>query len=530
MGLRGGLLKKDVNNLLMDLPYEKHKTLAFKNSIRINQVFRYANSIVLKESKPVYISISCNLPSIPHFHASIAVLLPEKKNESRKRKAIASKTKNQLLDKNEEDSDSETKEIKRRKKKICIPRALLSVIQGFNEVQKDCVRQMGFGGILKMKMTEIVLQRGMIDVTKESFSKLPFRTIEDKCYEEWTNQFKDKKMIRLQDIKMKIVSTNKADMNFRMNFLALLINSLIESISLGIAKTNPFNHITSKMKINNILLLLYVGRIKSDVLKVERTRPVICHWTLENIKMRETFQKDEVGDFGAGDFNDEFVEEELNKEAYEEMVMIKYRKLAMLIEDGINKFPENVTLNYLQISFDENFEVQNEDNQEKSGTDDVQDDNIDDDEDENGVDNGEAKKKNVWEKKMRMLKEERNSKEKMKMKEVKILKEQVNGKEDETDNNDQGLDDVNLHDEGVENDKGGNNEEDQNDNEKEQNAEGRGKQLYRLINVEGKNIEGKNAKKGDGRTGVEGKSLEGKIGDTKEGKLNNKHKMLKEEN
>ena len=30
-----------------------------------------AISIALKESKPVYISISCNLPSIPHFHPSM---------------------------------------------------------------------------------------------------------------------------------------------------------------------------------------------------------------------------------------------------------------------------------------------------------------------------------------------------------------------------------------------------------------------------------------------------------------------------
>ncbi|CAI9272692.1 unnamed protein product [Lactuca saligna] len=58
------------------------------------------------------------------------------------------------------------------------------------------------------------------------------------------------------------------------------------------------------------------------------------------------------------------------------------------------------------------------------------------------------------------------------------------GEEDETDNNDQGLDDMNFHDEGVENDKGG-------DDEEEQNDKG---------GVEGKNIEGKNAKKGEGRT------------------------------
>nr|KAJ0212739.1 hypothetical protein LSAT_V11C400183470 [Lactuca sativa] len=81
----------------------------------------------------------------------------KKNTESRKRKDVASKRKDQLLDQNEDDSDSETKEIKNRKKKIvkkhfetiknkCTLGALLSVIQGFNEVQKDCVRKMGFVG------------------------------------------------------------------------------------------------------------------------------------------------------------------------------------------------------------------------------------------------------------------------------------------------------------------------------------------------------------------------------------------------
>lgn len=166
----------------------------------------------------------------------------------------------------------------------CSPGALLSVIQGFNEVQKDCVEDMGFGDLLKMKMTEvpgalscfvlekfdsttkkIILQRGKIDVTRESvhqilgfplgrkkFSELPLRTIEDNTYEEWTQQFENKSMIRLQEIKMKIVSSNKADMNFKMNFLALLINSLIESSSSGKANTSPLKYIMEDTKISNI--------------------------------------------------------------------------------------------------------------------------------------------------------------------------------------------------------------------------------------------------------------------------------------
>nr|KAJ0191179.1 hypothetical protein LSAT_V11C800415390 [Lactuca sativa] len=377
---------------------------------------------------------------------------PTQKDKKGKMESIAAEKQRRTEEKKEigkEKRENEEDTTERR----CTPRALLSVIQGFIEVQKDCVKWMGFGGILKMKMTKvprtlsyfvlknfdsetkkIILQRRVIDVTKESvkeilrfplgrkqFSKLPFRSKEDKCYKEWTNQFEDKKMIRLQDIKMKIVSTNKADMNLTINFVSLLINSLIESSSSGKSKHQPIElHNTQDENkqhrlvfLSDRLFVLYLDRIKFDVVK--------------KIKMRETFEKDEVGGFGTGDFNDEFVEEELNEK---EMVMIKYMKLDMLIKDGINKFPEKVTLNHLKINSDAIFKDVNEDNQEKIGM-------------------MMFKMTIVWEKKLGLLKEERNNKEKIKIREVKILKEQVSGEEDETDNNDQGLDDMNLHDEGI---------------------------------------------------------------------------------
>nr|KAJ0190417.1 hypothetical protein LSAT_V11C800440680 [Lactuca sativa] len=137
-------------------------------------------------------------------------------------------------------------------------------------------------------------------------------------------------MIRLQKIEIKIVSLNKADMNFKMNFIALLINSLIESSSSGKANTHPLNYITKKTKINKIywcsylieclvktkksfdpssaissfngqsayLVFLYVDSVKDELIKVDRKRPLICHWSTEKMKMRENCEKEELGDFG----------------------------------------------------------------------------------------------------------------------------------------------------------------------------------------------------------------------------------------
>ncbi|CAH1415980.1 unnamed protein product [Lactuca virosa] len=186
--------------------------------------------------------------------------VPEQKSSQRRRKRKAvSLTRKKKLDQNQ---DSE-----------CSPGSLLSVIQGFSDVQKDCVRKMGFGDILKMKMIDvpgalscfvlqkfnsktkkIVMEGGVIDVTRESvnqilgfplgktkFSSLPFRIADDNSYEKWTERFDNKSIIRLKEIKMKIVSSNKSDMNFKLNFLALLINSLIETSSSGKQTSTQFD-------------------------------------------------------------------------------------------------------------------------------------------------------------------------------------------------------------------------------------------------------------------------------------------------
>ncbi|CAH1453906.1 unnamed protein product [Lactuca virosa] len=291
--------------------------------------------------------------------------VPEQKSSQRRRKRKAvSLTRKKKLDENQ-DSESQKNQIKRSKKKKvnkefdtirnrCSPGSLLSVIQGFSDVQKDCVRKMGFGDILKMKMIDvpgalscfvlqkfnsktkkIVMEGGVIDVTRESvnqilgfplgktkFSSLPFRTADDNSYEKWTEQFDNKSIIRLKEIKMKIVSSNKSDMNFKLNFLALLINCLIET-----------------------------NRVSSKVLKVKRTRPVICHWTIEKVKIREDYEKEEIGEFGTGELNDEFIQEELNEEDYQEMILMKCRKLNLLIKNGISTFSQNVILNHLESSF-----------------------------------------------------------------------------------------------------------------------------------------------------------------------------------
>lgn len=64
-----------------------------------------------------------------------------------------------------------------------------------------------------------------------------------------------------------------------------------------------------------------------EVLKVKRTCPVICHWTREKVKMREDYEKEEIGEFGTRELSEEFIQEELN----EEVNLIIIKKIHCLI-------------------------------------------------------------------------------------------------------------------------------------------------------------------------------------------------------
>ena len=56
------------------------------------------------------------------------------------------------------------------------------------------------------------------------------------------------------------------------------------------------------------LQLLYVDRVKFDLLQVQRTRPTISYWTSEMIRLREDFEQEEGG-FGLREVNGPYVEE-----------------------------------------------------------------------------------------------------------------------------------------------------------------------------------------------------------------------------
>nr|KAJ0205764.1 hypothetical protein LSAT_V11C500272320 [Lactuca sativa] len=392
---------------------------------------------------------------------------------------------------------------------MCSPGALLSVIQGLNTIQKDCVKQMGFGALLKMKMNEvpgalscyvvekfdpinmkIILREGVeIDVSRESgknsFQNFHFEKKMIKVMTNGLNNLKTKKMIRLHEIKMNIVASDNADMNFHMNFIALLINSLIESSSLGKANTYTFNYIMKNTNISNtnwysyllnclvktklsfdpsnptsnfvrpsaFLVLLYVYMVNCSVVNAKRKQPVICHWTSEKMKLRAIYQKEILKEFATGHFNEEF--------DYEQMILMKSRKFNKNVEEDKG-------------NDDDDDDDDDEDDEDK----DNDDDDYDNEDNDDSCDNVKDKENNE---------QENNGVEGRNENEIEKTNERV-GNVDEGDTR-----------EGVE----GNNLD--GNNAREKNVQGEG--------VEDKNLDGKNVgeeKQNVQERGVEAKKLDEK--------------------
>nr|KAJ0196196.1 hypothetical protein LSAT_V11C700343200 [Lactuca sativa] len=139
--------------------------------------------------------------------------------------------------------------------------------------KKDCVRAMGFGSLLGMKMIDVplkivyyVLDHFNFESLKVEFDNyevnvdskyvqemlgLPSggsllsnmdyisENNEERCMFEWKKQYENIDKLRLKQLKNEIVQTSVADDNFRINFLVLFINTLCESTSMGKCNLNP---------------------------------------------------------------------------------------------------------------------------------------------------------------------------------------------------------------------------------------------------------------------------------------------------
>nr|KAJ0228558.1 hypothetical protein LSAT_V11C100046600 [Lactuca sativa] len=235
----------------------------------------------------------------------------------------------------------------------CSPEALLSIILGMSKEQKESVKSMGFGALLKMKITDIPLKLGFyvlqkfdsermvidiegkeLKVTAEfvhdmlgipiggtKLTQLDQWPKDDTSYDEWKQQFKKDSIIRLSTIKNVIVSTTQVDFNFKLNLLVLFVNTFCESTSMGRCNLFPLSYISRRIDISNIDWCSYV----LDCLVITKNSYIpysdnnffvgpstfLVLFYADNIhsEVLTTFEQ-QKGRFGVGILNEEFVNEQ----------------------------------------------------------------------------------------------------------------------------------------------------------------------------------------------------------------------------
>nr|KAJ0197955.1 hypothetical protein LSAT_V11C700354070 [Lactuca sativa] len=134
-------------------------------------------------------------------------------------------------------------------KNRCSPEVLLSIILGMCKEQKEFVRSMGFGALLKIKIIDIPLKLGFYVLQKFDYERMVI-DIEGKELKVTSESVHD--MLGIPCNKNVIVSTTQADFNFKLNFLVFFVNTFCESTSMGRCNMFPLSYISRKKDISNI--------------------------------------------------------------------------------------------------------------------------------------------------------------------------------------------------------------------------------------------------------------------------------------
>ncbi|KAJ9554627.1 hypothetical protein OSB04_018672 [Centaurea solstitialis] len=357
----------------------------------------------------------------------------------RKKTDIVSRKKNKMEEEKhkafskagESSTLKEPKEKKKRKKRSVLkkfnslsirtsPRNFLIAKSKLKVVQKRWVKQVGLGSMLDMKIetlpsnlsyavvynfdsTNMVIRttKGPIEVTTQSVHEIlglkdegidlfTLKTDDEwkEKLDDWKAQFGGESHIRGKHLLQKIMDSNSADMNFKLNFIILFMNSMGETMKMGTINTCLIKHLGKGLEFEKInwckyiidcarstrsawneytetdfysgpitfLTLLYVFSTKSVEHNMLKRAPAIKFWTTRNLNKRVKIEKDN-GAFGKLDLNrDEpviFEDEKISEdeitpedfiihldEDFDELCAMK-SELEMKLAQAISLFPEN---------------------------------------------------------------------------------------------------------------------------------------------------------------------------------------------
>nr|KAJ0205654.1 hypothetical protein LSAT_V11C500262920 [Lactuca sativa] len=306
----------------------------------------------------------------------------------------------------------ETKVVKKEKKVVVIKEfpSLKNRCSPGSLLGKDCVRAMGFGSLLRMKMIDVplkivyyVLDHFNFETLKVEFENcevsvdskyvyemlgLPsggsllsnmdyiFENNEESCMFEWKKHYGNIDKLRLKQLKNELVQTSGADDNFRINILSTSMGKCNMNLLYLLERDTDLSSIDWCDFIVNYLVrtkkLLYVDSFKFHYLQVTRKRPTIFYWTSEKIRFLEDIlqenggfgcENEESGDDEDGSDGDEDEEDfDVNQvsvvEVYENKISYMYQKMEDLkkdlvvnINEGVLKFPQSKNLKNWKLLF-----------------------------------------------------------------------------------------------------------------------------------------------------------------------------------
>ncbi|CAI9260370.1 unnamed protein product [Lactuca saligna] len=242
------------------------------------------------------------------------------------------------------------------------PGLMTDAVSSLTSEQKDWVKRMGFKAFLKINIKSIplklchfvlkhydegtnnILIKGKrIKITKEKIHKvfgLPktgkslfdlHKVSEDhQVFDGWMKELEDGKA-NATNYKKIIQKSKQVDMNFKLGFIALFVNTFAESILMGTNNLVPVRALVEVDDISKIdwcayllycvkkskgrwhpdnpkcyyigpmllLLLIYCDEIECKLQKIERKTPLVTMWTADKLKERQSFEI-EAGGFGVG--------------------------------------------------------------------------------------------------------------------------------------------------------------------------------------------------------------------------------------
>lgn len=263
------------------------------------------------------------------------------------------------------------KKIKQRALSIrTSPKNLMMVTGKMRMPQINSIKNMGFGSLFEMNIDSIPARlahyvvdnfdtedmvirtrKWPIHVTTESVNQIlglkdegvDINSIEtdkewDIIIKDWRAQFENK-LIRPKDNVKKILASNSADWNFKLNFIVLFVNTMAVSMKMGTCNLAILSHLGKDLDLKDVnwckyiidcakeskvgwnsesdasfytgpitfLTLLYLDTTRCHGVDHKKIKPALKGWNTEMMKKREKLEIS-IGGFGRGELDEKYVE------------------------------------------------------------------------------------------------------------------------------------------------------------------------------------------------------------------------------